>query len=572
MIIKVLALISSFFLQYLVAGDVIGRTVDNWSLLNWMLSILLFYTFFPFSSAKKDSYAKKDNIFQKFRIRFSLPAFLIIIFALLIRAYLMFDLSNFHYDEYLTAHFSYSLGNISNIDWFGVYPEKGVWVSQFPTFFFFLQKLFLNLFGINTLAFRFAVLPYVFVTFLFTFLVCKHLFNKKSAYISIVLLAFLAPDIYLTRMGLHFISSTALFLVALYLFIKAVREGEKWQFGLLGMFMGFCYMTYYSSYLIVPILFILFILLFIQKKIEYKQLKYFLLSIGIFLLTFGPLAVYANKVENFFLQRSSQVSVFSGEWSHYADDNLTFEKFYEILKPQMTKSVRSLYQDDIGGHGGYDFGHLSLFDWLTFISFFISILYFLFKGLFKIQTQHLIVLVIIFASFVVGMVFTIPPPAYHRFSLAFPFIAMAIAVTGERFFQLSLRSIGKPAVLIFMIALLSVLLSNVSHFSNMLENDKNRNSEFIQLERDIRAQEERNIYISAFNSYALGKYLLFRFEGERNFFTGNLGNLTREIEKDQPFLLILHYPERETLETVKRNFPQAQTINEYPTHHLFKIK
>lgn len=47
---------------------------------------------------------------------------------------------SFHNDEYLTAYFSYSVGNFKKIDWFGIYPLPRDWIWQFPGLYFFVQN------------------------------------------------------------------------------------------------------------------------------------------------------------------------------------------------------------------------------------------------------------------------------------------------------------------------------------------------------------------------------------------------------------------------------------------------
>src|SRR3989344_3433548 len=166
-LIKIILFLCSVILQSFVILDVINRNVDNWSLLFWLLSIIFLYLSFPFSNPKKPILRDRKLSFEDRFKKIPFAALVIMSISLGIRAYFMFDTERYHIDEYATAYYSYSIGKISKLDWFGVYPPKGAWVSQFPLPFFLFQKIFFNIFGLTTLSMRLSTLPYVFLTFLF---------------------------------------------------------------------------------------------------------------------------------------------------------------------------------------------------------------------------------------------------------------------------------------------------------------------------------------------------------------------------------------------------------------------
>jgi hypothetical protein len=589
-LLKILAFLLSVVYQYWIALAVIERSVNITTLVLWLLSIIFIYYSFPFSKKKTVSTSQAKYKLSRKQL---LLLILVIGFAVLIRVYLMLDTNRFHGDEYQTAYFSYNLPKISDIDWFAVYPERGAWVSQFPVLFFVFQKLFFNLFGISTLVIRFSVLPYIIAVFIFLFLSVQRLFDTKTAFLSTFILSVFAPDLYLTSLGLHFISSTAFFLASIYFFLLTYQEGEKRHFAFLGVTLAFCYMTYYSSFIALPTIFVLFFLLLSKKKLAGVKLSNYILAVLVLAYSIAPLTVYATQVDNFFTQRTDQISVFNGEWSQYSKEKKDFNTYLNIAKEQTAVSLRSLYKDGIGGHGGYNFGHLALFDYFTIILFGVGFLYFIYQSVAKRSSSHIFIVSVITLAFFSSMVFTIPPPAYHRFSIAFPFICIIISSLLVKF-----QSINPQLSLTFtqgvVIAYIAIFcFTNLAHFNQFLEKDgfkqaaeainnnsKNLNyqqvsgatsdNEYLFIENDIKRFPNKTVFISSFNSYALGRIMLFRFNGEKLFITEGLDAILDILPDSSDTLIIIHNPGEISIEKVRTKFPNMQIIDEYQHHILIK--
>ena len=163
--------------------NVVQRKVDIFSLVFWFISLITIYLAFPFATTKQ----VKNRLPSRAKVYFFV--FAIIAIALVVRTASIPYTMTFHTDEYLSADFSYEIGDLTKVDWFGVYPPKGDWVCQFPLPYFFFQKLFFNIFGVGTLPMRLSILPYNFLVFLFLFLVAKRLYNEEVGILSIALLA-----------------------------------------------------------------------------------------------------------------------------------------------------------------------------------------------------------------------------------------------------------------------------------------------------------------------------------------------------------------------------------------------
>lgn len=568
-LVRVLFFILSCVSQFIVLSDVVGRFVDNMTLTLWIVSLFFLFVAFPFQE-KKDAAIQRQNFsFPNFKIY--LFAFLIIVLALTVRIILMQNIYAFHNDEYIGAYFSYSLGDLSKLDWFGVYPIPHDWIWQFPILYFFFQKVFFNIFGLSTLTMRLSIVPYIVIIFSFLFLIAKRFYTKEAALLAIAILAFFAPDLYLSRWSLHFISSAAFFLVATYFFVLSVEGGKKRHFALLGFFIGLCYMTYYSSYIAAPLLFFYALVLIIKKQIRLRMLKNFLLTIGIFIYTINPIAIYALKVDNFLINRVEQIKLINGSWSSYKDLKINSAQTFEVLKKQTVLSVESLYTDGIGGHGGYVFGNLALFDQITFLFILFSILYFLYKIVNKKDTNSLFLLTAIFVTFVAGMIFTTPPPAFHRISLIFPFICLLISVTITDIYMFIAKKQKKIALFLFTTLVLSALISNALHFKKILAKDGPDDPDYPQILQYLNQQNINMFYVAAFPSYGAGKILFIMSGGKINSVTQPLDELLETIPQGETSFLVILYPNEESIQKVKMKFANTVVTANYQKHALLRI-
>ena len=107
-----------------------------------------------------------------------------------------------------------------------------------------------------------------------------------------------------------------------------------------------------------------------------------------------------------------------------------------------------------------------------------------------------------------GMVLTIPPPAYHRFSIAFPFLVILMTLP----FSLLLRLPGLPASNRNALAaglLLVFACVNQRQFAEAVFRD--RPSDDLRLSELINQRfGGRKLYVAAFQSFAFQKIFFFR--------------------------------------------------------------
>ncbi|MBI2617817.1 hypothetical protein HYW55_06815 [Candidatus Gottesmanbacteria bacterium] len=443
-----------------------------------------------------------------------------------------------HMDDVITAYFS-ETHDFTKLNFFSGIPEnKGEWVSRFPTPFFILQQFFFFLVPPSFMSIKYSILPYVLINSMFLYLLVKILRDKKTAAIAVCLYAFSAPSLYLETLGLHFVSSTALFLVFFYVALLYLKSPTLPKAGILGVITGFNYLFYITSFIAFPFLIITF--LFQLVKIHsLKILRDFLIALVGFTITFGPFALYGLRFDNYFLSRINQVSLLTGSWSDASQKIEEGKSPFPFVEKNIRLSLQSLYTDDIGGHGGYNFGNLAFFDRysliLTALGTVIALVLFLRNiGIF-------LILCVILVSFVTGMVFSIPPPAFHRASLAFPFLTIIMSLPFSVFLRIKRLPIF-VRVSVTVIFILVILAQNELYFIE--QSQKENNNADLRLVNLIDTKyPNRHVYIASFPGFVFQK--VYYFSPEKNVLsiqTDYHDNFIRSFRPDEKYLYIMTLP------------------------------
>ncbi len=416
-----------------------------------------------------------------------------------------FQSDRMHTDEFLTGYFS-ATHDFAHKGLFGFLPEYWEWQGRFPKPFFFLQRVFFTLFGASTLTMRLSVQVYVAAVSVMLFLIVRELLDQKSAVVAVVLYSFLAASVYLETLGFMFISSTAIFTVFFYWAIRQYRSGRPFHAALAGVACGFCYLTYYSSYLALPMLLAFSVFQWLRSR-SLLAVRNFVISLAGMLVVLAPFAAFFFRSENYVSPRARQVSLLTGEWSPYRQ---AIEKgtttAAAVLRTNIALSLKSFFRNGVGGHGGYDFGHLALFDRFSFALFVAGLLAALVL-MFR-KSEVFFVLLVIGAAFLTGMALTIPPPAYHRFSIAFPFLV--IVMTLPFFLLLRLSSLPRTNRLALAAGLLLLFACvNERHFVEATIRDAPAD-ELRLAELINQRYDNRNLYVGAFDAFAFQKIFYFR--------------------------------------------------------------
>jgi hypothetical protein len=310
---------------------------------------------------------------------------------------------------------------------------------------------------------------------------------------------------------------------------------------LAGLLAGASYWFYPSSYIALPILAVaIFIRLISSPKIE--TVKFSLLTLMAFLVAIGPFITYAARFNNYFFQRTNQVSLLSGEWSDAKNKINKGEITIPLaIKQNLILITNSLYKNGLGGGGGYNFGHLALFDpiiLLLFILGFTRCCWLIITH--RYSSPLLLVMLTIFGSFAT-MVLSVPPPAFHRFSLAYPFIIIILVIPFKWF--LSIKKIDiKIKTTLIVIVLAGIIVNNQNRFVMATAGEKE--------DIDIRLSEyldnyfpERKLYAAAFPSFLFEKVYYFAGNKHRQVTTDYHDNFLQTFNRDEKYAYVILFPE-----------------------------
>lgn len=440
--------------------------------------------------------------FPKITIRID-PAHILIFCVLLLP--IMVRLLNYtptrmHGDDLLTAYFSMEY-HPRTTNFFSGIPDKDSWVSSFPTPYFLFQKLFLRVFGATLLTVKLSILPYVFFVTLLLFSSTALLTNIPTAVAAVWIYSFFAFSVYLETLGLHFISSTALFLLFFYMLLRGFRNESPRTFALAGICAAWSYLSYTSSYIAYPILFIGIFVWIIKKRRASLFRLLFWAVIG-FALGIAPFATYAATSRDYFLERITQVSLINGDWSSHK--HITWPETLPIVRDNLILSARSLIEPGIGGHGGYTFDRQAFFNRESLVLAGTGALLALFMGFFDVSWW--LILLVLLASFVSGVVLTIPPPAFHRLSLTLPFLAMISSL--PVYFITKLKRGALPFLVLMMGFLGLYAYTNLAYAKTAIQSEQLIDDASVIVYVN-RMYPNRHVHIAAFPSFALEKQWRF---------------------------------------------------------------
>ena len=372
-----------------------------------------------------------------------------------------------HQDEFITGYFSAHEG-FPHSSFFGLVPEDvWQWVSQFPRPFFFLQKAFFALFGASVTTLRLSVQGYVAVVSVMLFLIAEEILDRRSALVAVLLASFFAPSVYLETLGLSFVGATAIFAVFFYFALRLYRTGETWDAALSGIACGFCYLAYYSSYLAFPVL-VAFLAVAFWRGERKRVFRNFVVATSGVLIVLAPFVAWTLAAGGFTARRVSQLSLLTGTWSPYRQAIAAGASPLPVIRDSFILSCEALVRDGPGGGGGYDFGHLALLDRVSLALLAAGALVGL--ALLKRKTGLFFVFFVIGAAFLFGVVLMIPPPGFHRFGIAFPFLVLLMTIP----FWLLWRASRLPEAARFAFAALLVLLfirQNERHLAQAIGRD-----------------------------------------------------------------------------------------------------
>lgn len=524
------------------------------------LAVLWFVLLFPFALATRMRPAGKRSSARGSAALLLFAACLPVLVRLA-----HFDDDRLHTDEFITAYFS-ATHDFRHDSFFASMPGQREWNARFPTPFFFLQRIFLELFGKSLFAMRLSVQPFVAAVSVALYLTVREIFDRRTAVVAVCLYAFLAISVYLETFGFMFISSTAAFLAFFYFTLRASRTGDIFEATVSGMACGFCYLTYYSSYLALPFLVAIFSAHAVRTRSR-AAVENLLLALGGTLIVVSPFVAAGLRSGESVTRRANEISLLSGEWSPYRDAILHGASRLSIVKNNLVLALRALSEDGLGGHGGYDFGRRAL---LERFSLFLLLCGGAATLLLMFRRPALIfVVLVIGAAFFGGIVLTIPPPAYHRFSIAFPFLVIVMSVP---FFLLG-RAAWLPASARYALtggALLLFACRNERQIAEAAIRDP-QFQEF-RLSRFLNARYPgRTLYVAAFPGFGFHRIYYFagRESRERpNVVSGYHVDLLPRLDPQEKYVYVMIFA-NEFQEQFRTADPRGRLFRFSPSYSVF---
>lgn len=431
---------------------------------------------------------------------------------------LSFNPNRIHQDDLIAAYISIKTNFLKDNFFGGIPVNKADWAGQFPSLFFALQKTFFSFFGESIFMIKLSTIPYVFLISLFLYLTVKKIFNKVTAVISLIILAFFPMGLYLETMGFHFVASTAIFMIFFYLCLINFQSNNHKNTlpKLTGIVCGFNYLFYMTSFIALPFLFLVYVVeLFIKKRsFVLNKLAFSLFS---FLIVLAPFLVFAVTKENYFLSRINQVF---------------------LVNRNVIDSFKSFYIHGIGGHGGYTLGHLAFFEGMTFFWFLGSLLVVSILIFSKIELSFVLLALILSLP---AMLFSIPPPTYHRLSLTFPFIAIILSTPLYVFISKMRQnySFKKFTIVIIMIV---YVFNNYRYFQKAVAGEGY--FEPYSIANYINKNyPKRKIYVASYPGFAFEKiYYFSKDKSAISITTDYHENIIKNFTPQEKYLYIVIFP------------------------------
>ena len=155
------------------------------------------------------------------------------------------------------------------------------------------------------------------------------------------------------------------------------------------------------------------------------------------------------------------------------------------------------------------------------------------------------VVVITLVAFLSGVVLMIPPPAYHRFALAIPFLVLIVTLPFERISQTKLLNKYMGALIIVLLLIFYALLNQI-HLNRAFFKDIVDGREDLEDVKVLRYIEEhypqKKVYIAAFPTFALGRVYYF-YNSQKETITNYHKELMESFNPNEDYLYIILFPD-----------------------------
>lgn len=294
------------------------------------------------------------------------------------------------------------------LEWFD--PNIPSWTKlsfhDHPPLVFWVQHIFLRIFGENNFAFRLPSALLGIVSVYLIYLIGRRLFSEKTGLLSAALFGLTLNNIYISRVGLQEAYVIFFLLLASYFFLRSLKEDKYliWT----GVVLGFGFLTKYNIFILVPI-FLTYLLFF--KRDYFFNKKLWLGGLWS-LIIFSPVIIY-----NFKLYQA--VGHFDFQFSYI------FGQQPEVWKVAPGKEVGTL----LGRLREFIPRLIATHSWIFLSMFALTILTFLtalFKGWKEVLKKH--AFLIIALIYLTALLIIFIGPSYRFLTMLTPFMAIAVSL------------------------------------------------------------------------------------------------------------------------------------------------
>jgi len=157
---------------------------------------------------------------------------------------------------------------------------------------------------------------------LFGYLLAKELFGSKIALLSSLFLALSPWDMVLSRLLFNVSLLPLLYMAGLYFLLKGIRHGRKWGFLWAGLIFSLSFYTYALSFLWVPLLLIILLIVFGNEINKLRKLDYL-----VFLV---PLCILSLPIILFHLKTQTGILPNLTSWLNLSWPPLTVTRFNQV--------------------------------------------------------------------------------------------------------------------------------------------------------------------------------------------------------------------------------------------------
>lgn len=445
----------------------------------WILAGLFFFLPDKNKLQKSISKIKLDKFF-----------FIKVVFLLLpvIAVVISYDIRHFHADEYLLGYFSFEK-TFSGNNFFGPIPQNAdEWITQFPSLQFFFQKVIFEIFGANHFALKFSHLPYIFISSIAIYGISKKIFKSQVAgLISVSMFAVFTPLLYMQTFALPNTYSTMCVLLFVWQLIRCRDNQTIKNAILLSGTLSLCILNYEGGWLAYPIMFVYSLYLLIFTPNRKKTLINLFFTLSAIIIIISPYIAWMVKNNSLYTNRSGQTGIM------FRMDKVDWGK-------EFTDTIRPLYQDGIGGLGGYEFDHRAYFSPANLILVIFGLIIFIIKQERK-DTFLLIVIII------VGLVFSVfllnKPLGIQRVMIIAPYFV--VLITSGVYWMYRHFPLIAVSIFIFLLVL------NYSDYKSVVENEHPRYDYSLYNIYQIHQNQypDYEIKVLSYKSFSLPKILFF---------------------------------------------------------------